>query len=385
MTTKQLTLFEAAAVIAGLGIGGGIMAVPYLAAQNGIMTVLMILCIAFGLSLLLHLMLAEVVLKEERPIQLVELIRQYVFIGKFEKPLTWIFFFLLVGGVYVQLTGYIVGCAEILLDLVGFPLIAGEILSYVIAAGVVFFGLKAIGFIEKYAIIGIALLLIVLTAGSWNHPFTELPLLNGGAREAMAFYGMAMFSFGAWFSVPQAVEGLQQRRHLVPWAVALGIGLNFAFVSITTLMAWLVSHPVTPIAISGWGSAVGDWALVLGSLVVFLSMLTSYWAFSYALAVILQERIEMNFRRAWLIATVPTLVIAVTGLTNFLGFMRLTGGLSAVLIAVLVIPMLRSARKRSSIQATDFELRKLGSTPFQVLILLAYLMMAIGSLIPIEP
>ena len=87
---------------------------------------------------------------------------------------------------------------------------------------------------------------------------------------------------------------------------------------VITLMAILVSEEVTEMAIIGWGNAVGIWATVLGSGFVLLAVLTSYWSTSYALAVILKERLGWQYRTSWLAATLPTLVIALSGFTNFL-------------------------------------------------------------------
>lgn len=383
MTKKDITLFEAASLITGLGVGGGIMAVPYLANQNGILPALTLLLFGFAISLLLHFMIAELALNSSGEQQLLEMLHHRVFGKRFGSLLTWIFFVVLASGIYFLLAGYIIGCAEILLDLTGLPLAAGELLTYTVAAGVVFFGLKAIGVLEKYAIIGIALLLLILSAGTLGKAFNPLPLFSGGTREALALFGMILFSFGAWFSIPQAVEGLSERPRLVPWAILIGLSMNFLFILIITSMSLLVSDSVTPIAISGWSKAVGHWAHVLGSLCVLLAMLTSYWAFSYALAVIIVERTGLGFKPSWLISTLPTLLLALSGLTGFLGFLRITGGITAVVIAILIVPALRAVRS-SAAGELNFSIGRWGATPFQLIIVIAYLLMAVGSSIHID-
>ncbi|MFH2128870.1 MAG: hypothetical protein ABIK68_00740 [bacterium] len=44
--SRQLSLFEASSIVAGLGVGGGIMAVPFLASLNGLVPVILILIAA---------------------------------------------------------------------------------------------------------------------------------------------------------------------------------------------------------------------------------------------------------------------------------------------------------------------------------------------------
>jgi len=78
---KKLSLFETAAIIAGLGVGGGIMAVPYLASLNGFMNFLWVMLLAYLLSVILHLMIAEIVIRDNGEKQLVETLSKYLFPG----------------------------------------------------------------------------------------------------------------------------------------------------------------------------------------------------------------------------------------------------------------------------------------------------------------
>jgi len=149
---KQLTFVEASCIITGYGVGGGIMAVPFLAAQNGLLVTLLIIAVAYCFSVLLHLMIAEMCSGEEGSVQIVELFRKYLFKGRFENLFTWLFFALLLVILLSNMAAYIVGGGEILVNLLGLPLWIGKLLFYLVAAGVVFFGLKVLGISEKYAV-----------------------------------------------------------------------------------------------------------------------------------------------------------------------------------------------------------------------------------------
>lgn len=379
MDEKPLSLFEAAAIVAGLGVGGGIMAVPYLAARSGLATILVILALAYGLSLLLHLMITEMVLRDGRDRQLVEIFRQYLFEGRAGTFLTWLFFLLVLVNFYALLSAFIVGTGDLITNLTGISRRPAEFIGYACAAGPIFFGLKALGLSEKLAVSGIGLIVLVLAAASLQKPLNALPVLSFSARPALALYGMVMFSLACFFSIPQAVKGLAHDRRRVPWAVALGLGINLALVLVITLATLLVSREVTELAVIGWTNAVGTWATILGSGFVFLAVLTSYWSTSYALAVILEERLGWSYRTAWLAATLPTLVIAGSGFTNFLGFMRIAGGMLAILISIMVIPAFRGSRKRGTVADPDFALNRWGGAGAQALVVAAYLAVAVGS------
>jgi hypothetical protein len=160
--------------------------------------------------------------------------------------------------------------------------------------------------------------------------------------------------------------------------------MNFMLIFLITLMAVLISEHVTELAIIGWGNALGKWAVMLGSVFVSLALLTSYWSTSYALAVVIEERLEWNYKISWLTATLPTLALALSGLTGFLGFMRIAGGLIAVLISIMIIPAFRGARKYGTVKNPSFTMGFFGNSIFQLIIILAYIMVIIGSAVPVK-
>lgn len=397
MHKKNLSLFEAASIIAGYGIGGGIMAVPFLASRTGVLPALILIAAGYGASVLLHLMIAEMS-SATGGRQILEVMTDYLFRGRLGTVLTWIFFVLILFAFLASLGAYIAGAGEILTELTGLPSVLCQLIFYLVAAGIVAFGLKVLGVSEKIAIVLIALVFVVLAAASFSTGMHPVPLAGASGTEALAFFGMVMFCFAAFFSVPQAAEGLTWNRKLTGRAVLLGIGINLLFILIVTFLTLSVSNEVTRVAIIGWAEAIGAWAGILGSLIVFLAMLTSYWSISYALATMLRERLGWKQILCWLAATVPTLLFVLTGVSDFLGFMRMAGGAIAIIVALLVVPTFRAFRKSSSpgtspeaakhasredLPAEYWSMGRWGSTAFQIVVIIAYLLMAVGSFLEI--
>lgn len=379
---KNLTLLEASSIITGYGVGGGILAVPYLASLNGAVSIVAILVAAYLFSLLMHLMIAELCTGEEQGVQVVELFRKYLFRGRFEKLWVWLFFSLLTLILISSQAAYIVGAGEILVELTGWSLWVSELVFYLLAAGVVAFGLKVLGISEKYAIAALAVILLFLSLGSLRLPFKPIPLLVPLSNATLALFGMVMFSFSAYFSVPQAVEGLSWNKKLIPKAVILGMGLNLIFVATFIFFTLSVSPEVTEVAIIGWSKALGGWARIIGSVFMFLAILTTYWSASYALVVIIKERLGWSERLSWLTATLPTLLIAVAGLGSFLELMRLVGGGIAIVVAVALIPAFRSSRSyKASRGIDDWNMGLWGGPLFQAIVIAAYLLTAVGSFV----
>ena len=384
---KDLTFFEAASIVTGYGVGGGIMTVPYLTSLSGILPLFMLLVVGYIVSILLHLMIVEMMLRDDESSQMVEVLNKYLFRGKGGAIFTWIFFVLIIFGFYASLLAYVAGGGEILNELISVPGWAGQVIFYAIAASVVFFGLKVVGISEKYAIFVIIIVVLILVVDTLLKPFKLDFKAVGGVKEGLALFGMIMFSFASFFSVPQAVEGLSWNQKKAPWAVIAGIGMTFVIVLVITLMALGAAGgsnvAVTENAIIGWAEALGGVPFYLGNIFVLLAMLTSFWAISLALAVVLQERLGWKERIAWLVSTLPCLIIVILMPLGFLDYMGIAGGIIGVLIAILMVPAYVVTRKHGVVKNPEWSLGFWGGWIFLTIVVVGYIMMAVGAaLIP---
>ena len=379
MKNKQLTIVESACIITGYGIGGGVMAMPYLAQRNGCLMSLLILAAAFLASFILHVMIAELAVKSGGGSQIIEVFSRYLFQGKYKKVLTLAFFVIMALVLFTNLAAYISGAAEIISELLGISLWLSRLLFYAAAASVVLFGLKAVGVSEKLAVGVIFLLVGLLACFSMLHIQNPLPVNAGSITEGLAYFGMGMFAFSAFFSVPQAVSGLGGDGKKVRKAVFLGLLNNFILITVITVCDLLSSAQVTEVAMIGWSKGIGSWAEMVGSLFTILAMLTTYWSISLALADIVEEQLKLSRRLCWVIATLPSLALTFAGLGGFMEFMRLAGGLIAILIALLVVPAFRKASREPG----DSLLGRWSGGWMQILIIIAYVLMAVGNVVKI--
>jgi amino acid permease len=390
--TSRLSFVEATSIVAGYGIGGGILAVPYLVSKTGLPVALIIMAVAYCASLLLHLMIAELSAGDGTGSQIVELYRKYLFTGRGGTFFTWLFF-IVMGVVFLaNLAAYIAGGNEVLAQSLGLPEPWGAILFYVFAAAVAALGLKVLGIAEKWAVGAMLVLFVGLTAATIATRIgAGAPAAAWGAAVAaplpeaklpLALFGMLMFCFAAFFSVPQVAVGLRDRPKLIGKAVAAGLGINAVLILLVTVMSLIASDAMTEIATVGWARSIGPWAEVAGAVFVLLAMLTTYWSISFALSTMIEERLKTPRIPSWLIATVPTLVIALAGFGGFLAFMRTAGGGIAILIAVLFLPAYYRYRKQR--QGLAVLPKALDSRAWGAVVAVAYALMAVGSLIPLS-
>ncbi len=373
---KKLTVWQAACIITGYGVGSGIMTLPYLVDRAGLVPGLAIILVAFFFSYCMHMMLAEITIGSGKGSQIISVFRTYLFRGPRGNWFVVALFALTALVLITNLAAYVAGGAEVL-EAAGLPPLAAKLVFYAIAAAVVFFGLKVLGVSEAASISAIMVIIGVLAVASLLNWHNALPWgVVGAPNQLLAFFGMAMFSFVAFFSVPQAVEGLDRDPARVRKAILLGLGLNLAFIVVIVFCTLGSSARITELGIIGWSEGIGLWAQVLGSAFTVLAMLTTYWSISLALSDIIEEQTKLHRRLCWLIATLPSLLLVLFDLGSFLEIMRTAGGLIAILMAVMVVPAFRRCRKANGrLLLPD----ALASTPMQVVVLAAFLLMAVGS------
>jgi amino acid permease len=377
---NHLTLLEASSIVMGSGVGGGIMAVPFLASQSGFTSFILVLAAAYGFNLLIHLMLVEVMLRDGGDNQIVELIRRYVFSGRTGLIVLQILFIFLLLSFLANLSAYLQGGGEILSGLTGLPAYLTRTILYVISAAIVFFGLKNVGIFEKYALFGIVIIIVIISAGTATIPFNIELSVYGGTTAALALYGMVMYSLYSFFAVPQAVKGLSHDRKKAVKAVVLGTSFNCLLIFFFTLIAMGISRPVTEIAIIGIGSAAGKFVHSAGSLFILLAMLTSFWSISLALSDIIRERTNTGPRISWLFATLPPLLFTFTGWFSFTEFLKIAAGIVALILVFVTVPLYLRTKKTGPVKKPEWSLGGWGHPVVMTILVIMTVLMGLGSL-----
>lgn len=379
-TEANLSVWEATSIIIGHSIGGGIMAVPFLASRNSYLSVVLIILAAFVCNVLLHFMIAELSYHCGGA-QMVKCFETFLFVGKFKKVLTWAAFGVFGFSVIINISGYIIGAADALVELLPMPLWLAETLFFLLAGGVVLFGLKAVGIFEKYTVILIYGIVGVLAVAVFFKPLTPLPAMTQSANAALALYGMGMFALAANQSVIQAVKGLQGDARRIRLSIVLGIGLDAVLLLILTTVALLGSQGnVTQLALLGLSKGVGSWAIWIGSVFTIFALITTFWSSTLNLRDIVYEQLHLDKRICWAVAAMPSFLIAILGLGTFLSFTRVVSAISVIggMLLIIAYGISRKKMKESPICG------RLGSIPFQAIVIATSILAAVGSLISID-
>lgn len=339
---RRLTMIEAMCLVAGAGIGGGVMALPYLVSKTGFWPAVFIMLLAYMVTVVLHIMVAELSIRTSFSSELLTIFSKHLFRDK--RILRSVFYILMAVTLVCNLAAYITGAGDILADLLGIPGLAAEALFFVCAAAVVFLGLKRVAVNEVVTLAVMAAIVAILAISTFALPMHQ-PLAPARAEPSplLAVYGMAMFSLSSLFAVPQAASGLRNEKKSLTAAVALGLLLNFAMMVIVTLCVLLSAYPVTEVAIVGWAAALGGPTRVFGSVFIALAMLGTFWSISLQLSDMTKEYFRSGRLLAWFVATLPSFLLALLPVSGFLGLMQVAGGATAVIVACMTVPAYRNA------------------------------------------
>lgn len=378
---SKLTFFEATSIIVGHGVGSGILSVPFLASRNRWYDILWIILLVYGINLVMHFMIAELSYNNGGA-QFIKCFEKELFVGRLKKAATWFAFGLLGFSVVVNVSGFIAGAAAVFGAWFGLPSAAGMLLFYVLAASVVYIGMKLVGICEKIAVFSMVGVIGILFIATLVSDISPLPDSFVSASNLLALYSMVSFSLSAVMSVPQVVKGLNGDRNQIMGSIAAGTGINVGLILLITFMTLLgAGSSVTENgALVDLSLHLGGWVSIIGYIFSLLALATSFWANTLNLRDIVNEQTGWGVKKSWLAASLPCLVIALIGVESFVGFTRLAGVVQ-VLTGIGIIIAYNRSRKH---EGSSLICGRLGTMPFQIIVVISSLLSTIGSLLAVS-
>ena len=381
MKTKKLTFMESLMLVAGAGIGTGILTIPYAISKIGVFGTLTALAAAYAVSAFMYLIIADLTRNSEKPDDLLAILDEHLFSGKGKQALNIVFLVLLVLLLLENLVVYILCAGNVLTDLLGINGTVTQILFYALASVVIVFGVKGMGMGEKLSMLLIGGAVITLMALSFLHVKGSLNLSFGAPSTVFAVYGLFMFAFSAIFSIIQVCNHIEKKEHTTR-AVIGGLTLNALITVAFTVAVILGSDTVTEIATIGLSNGIGiPFVRVLCSVLVLLAMFTSFWSSGFAFSDVVGGQFGLPARLSWFVATVPALLIAVFLPLGVLDYVQIGAGALSIILVMVVLPAYSNAVRRPK---TELLLGKCsGNRIMLTLVALCVILMALSSFIPI--
>lgn len=386
LEVRRLTFTEAMMLVVGATIGSGVLGLAYASRKAGWPVLLTWLLAAGFLSVASMLYVAETALRTRRPLQLSGLAEKYV-----GKAGSWLIFFSVGATSFCSLIAYITGCGKILSTFLGLPLEEASLLFSIGATAVVWLGLKVTGAAEKFLGLGMILMLVLLVGASFLRARVPLDeILYAHWTWGIPVFNIAVFCYAVQYIVPELARGFRDRPEKLVPAILGGTGISFLILALVPLAVFLMlpGKEITEVASLSWGRALENPLFyLLVNFFAFCAMLTSFWAIAESFLTNCIERLGFRSERdiqsrALCLAfiVIPPIFLASSGLVGFVSAIFSAGTFGGIIMSVLPVFMLRSARKKGD-QEPCWQCGWLAARPIQELVLVVFLASGVYALL----
>ena len=342
---KQLI---ATSTLIGTIVGAGMLGIPYVVSQAGLLYGLgLILILGFGF-VLLYLMLGEVVLRTKEQHQIAGYAEKYL--GPAGKRIMTLITFV---SIYGALTAYLIGEGISLHAIfkVGSPLLY-TLLFLVVGVLIVWRGVKSTGKAELYLIM--LLLIVVVIIGFYSLDKIEkknLTVFN--PTNFFLPYGIILFSLLGFAAIPEMQEELGNDKKLMKKSIIIGAIIPIMlYVLLTFIVVGMIGEekfaqlePNERIATIALGIFSHPILAVFANVLAVLAMFTSFLSLSTALIEFYKFDYHLPHTIAVVITFLLPLIVVLLKVTSFIAILALTGGIAGGLEGIVIIMMYIKAKK----------------------------------------
>ena len=357
--TKHKTLIGIGNLLGAI-VGAGILAIPYVMAQSGLLLGF-ILIVGLGLSLLLvNLMAGEIVLRTKKQHQLTGYAGKYI--GSWGKRAMM---FSMVFSIYGALTAYLIGLGETVRAIVhwGNPLMY-TIICFGIAFFIIYRGVKATGTVD-FILMGLLIIIVLAIAIS---SFQNIKLENLSTLNIAKFfvpYGVILFALMGIPAVPEVQEVMEGQKGKMKKVLIIGSLIPiFLYILFATVVVGVVglenfeilgaNQRIATVALSIYSSPILG---VFANLIAILAMFTSFLTLGTALIEMYEYDYALPRYAALLLTFSLPLFVTFFSLSTFIPIIAITGAIAGGLQAILIIFTFWKARS-SRERVPEYSLRK---------------------------
>jgi len=319
-------------------IGVGIFGLPYVGAQSGFLMALIILIFLTAIMLLIHLYYGEIVLSTREERQFPGYVGQYL--GDKAKKIIGI---VAVIGFYGAFLAYMVIGGNflhiILSPIIDLPDIAFNIIFFISASIIIYFGIRVISVFNF--LLGLFLVLIILFlvfSGFKNVDFNNLAHIN--PHNIFAPYGAILFALMGIAVIPEIGEVLKQNtkyyKKIIIWGTAIPAFLYLVFMFSVIGMS---GTKTSPEAISGLLGIAGKNIVFWGAMLGFFSTFASYLGLGFALRETFIHDFRINKNMAWFLISIVPIALFALNIRNFIVIISITGALLGVFECTAIVLM----------------------------------------------
>lgn len=336
---------KAVAILIGTIVGAGVLGIPYVVYKAGFLTgALMILGLGIAL-MILHLYLGEIALRTKKTHELTGYAEKYL--GRTGKDI--MFISMLIGN-YGALTAYLIGIGATMKAMFGGYEIVYSLVFFIVLSSIVYIGLKAVGNSELY--MQAVILAIIFFICVYALFFVKGYNLKGfDVYKVFIPYGAIFFAFIGTVAIPEMREILRKEARLMKRAIFVGtlipIILYFLFALVVVGSVGGLFDKLAPderIATIALGKVLGSNINILANIFAVFTMATSFLSIALALRWVYQYDFKVRKHTAWAVTVFFPLVLALSGLTNFIKTIGIVGAIAGGVEGILIVFMHKRAK-----------------------------------------
>ena len=327
----------------GLIFGAGIFALPAAVARAGVWWGAFHFFASLILMIVVHLWYAEVAYFSEDSGRFTGYVRKLI--GPVSSRISFIFILITYHGallVYGILGGIFASAL--------FPVFSQFIWSLVffaLAGALTLFRFEKISIIDFYLTIPLVLFVLYLSGDSIKAiDFSNFS--SGSSAYWFLPYGIFIFSFGGIAAIPETRDimrgfGVGDLRNVILISLLIS-ALLYAFFIFSVV--GVTGENTTDDALTGLISVLGSSAILVGAIIGFLAVFTSYLSMAADMRSIFSMDYRVSKIPAWIFTVVPSVIIFLLGATHFLEIVGFVGAFGFGVSAVFIFMMARNIHKQ---------------------------------------
>jgi len=348
---KELSLFQAVALILSATIGAGVLGIPYTVSKVGLGVGLFYIVFLGLLLMSLNLLIGEVVARTKGEFQLVGLARKYL--GKWGGGFMTILNYLMAFGILVV---YIIGEGNTLANIFGGDPFKWSILFFIIGSIFIMIGLETIKTAEL--ILSMVILVIILLIAGLSAPHVRFEnVVYSNFANFLLPYGVILFAFSGASSIPEAHSILKNRDFDFKKAIIIAGTIAIVAYSLFTLaVVGVTGAHTTEIATIGLGAVAGKAMFLFGNLFALFAMGTCFLMGGVSL----KDSLRWDYKlpsafASFLVCGVP-LVVFLCGMRNFIAAIDIVGGVFVSLEMLVLVLIYWRAKKLGHLKSSKYKL-----------------------------
>lgn len=339
MASRRALFWHSVQPLIGSVIGVGIFGLPFVFAQAGFLVGLLYLVILGLANTVLLLMYGDIIKNTDGHARISGVVRMYL-----GHHWSWFATVVLFAASWGAMIAYIILGGGFLHALLG-PIFGGTITMYqviffIVSGTLMVGGLGFIARIESVFVVLLLGMLFFILFGSVPHVALN-NLLYVNADHWFLPFGVVLFAFGGLAAVPEMshILGRYRAQDLNKSIVVGTVTVALVYALFAGVVTGVTGSNTTEDAITGVGAVVGNWALILGSMIGIVSVFTSFLILGISIMNGLTYDFKQRHLVSWGIAAGVPFVLFLAGARSFIHVIGFTGGVLGSLIAIIVIYM----------------------------------------------